>query len=120
VRLAALTWFLVSAAAFLACGGRSETSPDPSESTGSDAPNGGDDDDGTTGQNMGPNGDLPLGECVEGWPIYEGDCPWEGSDHLCYATKEDACACLCPRDRRSTCVSGLPGGPDSHVAVSCF
>lgn len=118
---------LLVSAACVACGGRSESRPDSSESTGSDAPNGNDDDDqATTGENPGastssePNGDIPLGECVEGWPIYDGDCPWEGSDHLCYATKENACACLCPKDRNSTCLSGLPGGPDSHVAVSCF
>jgi len=107
------------------CGGRSESEPDSGEPTDSEAPNGNDDDnhnddEATTGDDMGSNGDLPLGECVEGWPVYEGECPWEGSDHLCYATKEAACACLCPRDTNSTCVSGLPGGPDDHVAVSCF
>lgn len=86
----------------------------PGGSTGNDDPAS------TTGTGGGLDDDLDLGECVEGWPVYEGECPWEGSDHLCYATKADACACLCPRDRRSTCVSGLPGGPDSHTAVSCF
>ncbi|HEU5073605.1 MAG TPA: hypothetical protein VFU02_05520, partial [Polyangiaceae bacterium] len=79
--------------------------------------------DGATESSSGGTGfddNLSLGECPEGWPVYEGDCPWLGSNHLCYATKAEACACLCPRDRRSTCVSGLPGGSDAQTDVSCF
>lgn len=113
---------VVMTAGCIACGGRSETAPDSGESTGSNPPNANDDDDDatTTGKRTGFDGDLPLGDCVEGWPVYEGDCPWLGSDHLCYATKEQACSCLCPRDKSSTCVSGLPGGPDAQTNVSCF
>jgi hypothetical protein len=117
-------WLVVTTAGCIACGGRSETTPDSRESTGSDAANGtsngNDDDESTTGKPTGLDDDLPLGECVAGWPLFEGDCPWLGSDHLCYATKEAACACLCPRDKASTCLSGLPGGPDAQTAVSCF
>ena len=121
----ALGLWLWLTAACVGCGGRSESEPDSGESTDSDATNGNDNggdggDDEGTGDDMGSTGDLPLGDCVEGWPVYEAECPWLGSNDLCYATKEDACACLCPRDANSTCVSGLPGGPNDEVAVSCF
>lgn len=111
----------IGAVSGVACGGRSETS-DEGESAGSS----GSGDQAATGNNNndddgdGLDDDLELGECVKGWPVFEADCPWLGSDHLCYATKAAACACLCPRDTPSTCVSGLPGGPDDETAVSCF
>jgi len=107
----------------VACGGRSETSPDEGESTNMNGSSGGDADPTSTDDDDdgdGLNDDLDLGECVEGWQVFEADCPWLGSDNRCYATKAAACACLCPRDTRSTCVSGLPGGPDDQTAVSCF
>jgi len=113
----------VGAVSGVACGGRSETSPDEDESTRTDGSSGSGDPT-ATGNNDddgdGLDDDLELGECVKGWPVYEADCPWLGSNNLCYATKADACACLCPRDTRSTCVSGLPGGPNDQTAVSCF
>lgn len=116
VPIAALVWLAVVAASCVACGGRSVT--DPSEPGESQAPRGSDASTSTTGRDL--DGELDLGECTKGWAPFEGECPWLGSDDLCYATKADACACLCPRDKRSTCVSGLPGGPDAQTAVSCF
>lgn len=122
-----LTMLLVGigAVSSVACGGRSETSPDEGESTGSHGSSGSDDPSGSGTGSDDDDGDglddaLELGECVKGWPVFEADCPWLGSDNLCYATKAAACACLCPRDTRSTCISGLPGGPDDETAVSCF
>jgi len=109
--------FTLLLGAACACGGRTSDSTESSDagtsSPGSDAPS-------DKNQGNHPEGDLELGECNQGWPTYEADCPWLGSDELCYATKADACACVCPRDRTSTCVSGLPGGPDDRTRVSCF
>jgi hypothetical protein len=103
-----------------ACGGRSEHTPDSTESSDAETSSPGSGSPSNTSEGNELDDDLALGECFEGWPPFEGECPWLGSDDLCYATKADACACLCPRDKASTCVSGLPGGPDSHTRVSCF
>lgn len=103
-----------------ACGGRSEHTPDSSQSSEAEtsSPGSGSPSDTSEGNDL--DDGLALGECVEGWPPFEAECPWLGSDDLCYATKADACACLCPHDKASTCVSGLPGGPDAETRVSCF
>ena len=114
-------WCLLSTLLLAAaCGGRSETTPDSTESSEAETSSPGSDEASNTSEGNHPDGDLELGECNEGWLTYEADCPWLGSDELCYATKADACACVCPRDRTSTCVSGLPGGPDDRTRVSCF
>lgn len=104
----------------VACGGRSEQTPDSTESSDADASSRGSDAASNTSSGNDADNGLDLGECTEGWLPEEAECPWLGSDELCYATKADACECVCPRDRRSTCVSGLPGGPDSRTPVSCF
>ena len=44
------------------------------------------------------------------------DCNWLVSGR-CYEDRLDACACACPRDRDSTCISGSPG---DEVDVTCF
>jgi len=49
----------------------------------------------------------------------EQPCAWL-ADKLCYETKEAACACICPQDRRSTCISSLPGGPRDMLPVDCY
>jgi hypothetical protein len=45
-------------------------------------------------------------------------CDWL-ADNRCYQTKVAACACLCPRDRESSCISGFPGGDNGRTAVHC-
>jgi len=62
---------------------------------------------------------FQLEACEEGSSQFnEGACPWE-ADGLCYSTKEEACACVCPDDVDSTCISGLYGGEDGMVHVFC-
>jgi hypothetical protein len=61
---------------------------------------------------------TPLGACELGF-VWENDpsrpCPWI-AEGRCYDTKEEACACICPRDRKSFCVSPSPG---ERVDVTC-
>jgi hypothetical protein len=111
-----------------ACGGR--VSPVPETKTETDAGkqtgNSGSDPSQAASTGNGPtespddlDAQLPLGECPEGWQAGSAECPWLASDDLCYATKTDACACICPRRNDTSCLSGLPGGSDSRTWVSC-
>jgi hypothetical protein len=43
-------------------------------------------------------------------------CNWVVDDR-CYEQRVAACACACPRDRNSTCISGSPG---TEVDVACY
>jgi hypothetical protein len=62
---------------------------------------------------------TPLPQCVLGDPPFESAlCPWM-AEQRCYLTKEAACACICPTDRPSYCISGLPGGPNDAIDVQC-
>lgn len=66
-----------------------------------------------------PPGDA-LPECVLGPPRASPQasgaaCNWVVSER-CYERRVEACACACPRDRNSTCVSGSPG---LEVGVAC-
>jgi hypothetical protein len=71
------------------------------------------------GTGIDPSADTELGECVLGYrETWEMPCAWV-ADSRCYATREMACNCACPRDRDSQCVSGFAGGPDAHVLVAC-
>jgi hypothetical protein len=63
---------------------------------------------------------VPLGACMPGFDRYENldrPCNWL-ADALCYDTKDQACACICPRDKESLCLSGLPA-PGSATRVTC-
>lgn len=67
----------------------------------------------------------PLGHCPGGFDAAENpdepcNCLVEG---VCFDSKYDACACICPRDSRAnTCVSaGSPEcEPGSRTKVSCY
>lgn len=102
------------------CGGRAVTerdgreSTEPTTRTSSGAPKR---DAGLEGHEL--DSTLELGDCHAGWQPDEAPCPWLASDGLCYATKEDACACICPSQGNTVCASGLPGGEDDRVRVSC-
>jgi hypothetical protein len=60
-------------------------------------------------------GASELPPCKPGRPPQTSpECPWLGNG-LCHDTKLEACACTCPRDRDSSCVSGFPD--DEGVSV---
>jgi hypothetical protein len=65
----------------------------------------------------------PLGPCVSGFierddPERDCNCLVEG---VCFDTKYDACACICPRDSQAnTCVSTQDCEVDSRTKVSCY
>lgn len=66
-----------------------------------------------------PMADTELGSCVPGKKErYDQPCAWVANER-CYATREMACNCACPRTRDSQCVSGFGAGPDGHVWVDC-
>jgi hypothetical protein len=90
--------------------GGSGAAPDPSSPGGGNA--------GTSSTN--PSQDA-LPECVLGPVRAEAEaagveCNWLVGDR-CYERRIAACACACPRDRDSTCVSGSPG---FQVGVACL
>lgn len=63
--------------------------------------------------------DIELGACKLGRKEdWREPCAWV-ADGRCYADREMACNCACPRSRNSQCVSGFEDGPDGHVWVSC-
>lgn len=115
---------LVAALGFVlaACGGNvtgSGSDPDPE--------GGGEEQD--SGSPLTPPGhdepshaDTELGECKLGPLVYETDgkpCAWL-ADNRCYAARDMACNCVCPRDRNSHCTSGFDDGPDGRVVVDCY
>jgi hypothetical protein len=71
-----------------------------------------------------PGGDdtVDLPPCVKGWEPETGTvrCPWLGSDGLCYEEKLSACACICPRNRESSCWSGESYNDFSRTRVDCI
>jgi len=98
-----------------ACGGNVEGGGSPDSDPVSDpaAP-----DDSGSG-NVPIEGDTALGDCTLGPRVSRLEaCAWVAAER-CYATREMACNCVCPRERDSQCVSGFDDGPDGRVAVSC-
>lgn len=107
--------------ALVACGGRVvEAPPDGSGSNideePSVTPSGGKS---STGSDGFPMHALP--ECKPGFPRSDStrSCDWVSASGSCFATKTEACACTCPRDRDSVCVSGFFDGPGSATKVAC-
>jgi hypothetical protein len=98
-----------------ACGGNVEGGGSPEPDLGSDQPA-----QGKAGSGSAlPGADTELGPCTLGpREAFDQPCAWVADDR-CYASREMACNCTCPRDRDSQCVSGFGVGPDSHTLVSC-
>lgn len=96
-------------------GGGGSTTDGSGDASGGNSSSGGSSHSGTGGGF--DQGELPP--CELG-PVYSGmgDCSWL-ADGRCYAKRPDACACVCPRDRASSCTSGFPGGPGNPTEVTC-
>ncbi len=99
----------------LGCGGRT----DSDDETGSETAAGG------NGSDAGDGGlgtERPLEECVEeGYPYHSANgrpCTYLADD-LCYDALSQACACTCPRDRDSICITGLWPDDLGRTDVSC-
>lgn len=119
MRLTTVFWFAASLA-LSACGGQVEQG------------GGTDDGEGAVSEEEQPDGMEPtpprtaggskLPECAPGFAPEEQparDCDWLGAG-LCYATKLEACACVCPRSQKeSTCISGF-GYPNARERVTCY
>jgi hypothetical protein len=112
-----LVWGAIAVAG--ACGGRVDEPSQDGATSSAKAPNDEADDTGS-GSTSPFDGTTKLGECPEALPASE-PCDWYVTAlGKCYASREDACACACPRDRNSICSSGFPGGTGSRTRVSCF
>ncbi|HKO49533.1 MAG TPA: hypothetical protein VJV79_17510 [Polyangiaceae bacterium] len=115
---------IATLAALAACGGRAiedsgSGGPEPSVPVGGGA--GG----GSTGKSN-PNDPFPsekLGTCKPG---FERDqyptrpCRWITEAGVCFDDTASACACICPRDRKSLCVHGFDDGPNSAELIYCL
>lgn len=111
-----LAFAVVVAVLASACGG--DVSRDPGGAGGSSA--------GGSGAASGSGASAgfpskPLGECKPGFSHYQYPtlpCPWLG-DGLCYAQKDEACACVCPQDHDSWCMSDFPAEEGETALVTC-
>src|SRR5687767_4249886 len=95
----------------IACGGKTEEGGDGNYDGGAAGASGGGPAGGSSGSGSGRGGGgsggpiTPLEECKMGTPPpsnFDDPCAWLAKN-LCYETKEAACACICPRDKKSTC-----------------
>ncbi len=60
-----------------------------------------------------------LLDCEPGAPPDQAsDCSFL-ADGLCYATMDEACACVCPRSHNSRCIAGLFENEFGAVDLSC-
>ena len=107
---------LVGGFGAVGCGGNVEREPgEPSEAEPGDSgskPGAGD---------LSSKGGTALGDCKLGaleYKDYDAPCAWV-AEGRCYAEREMACNCSCPRSGTSLCISGFEGGPEGHVGVSC-
>ena len=98
----------------LSCGGKTDTDGETAGGTGAASS-------GTEGSDGGFGTERPLEECVEeGYPYDSANgrpCTYIADD-ICYGELSQACACICPRDRDSTCITGL--WPDDFGRTDVF
>lgn len=110
---------LVALGLVAGCGGHVEggskepVEQDPSEAAGQDSA--------TPSGTLDTTADTALGACELG-PLASDNpnepCAWLVNNR-CYATRDMACNCACPRDGNSLCLSGFDGGPNGYVPVTC-
>jgi hypothetical protein len=109
-------WIWLAAACALGCGGQTEEDSRGSITT--LAGDGGSSPSSEAGFTV-----VPLGTCAAPGFLqteaYGRPCNWLGTDDRCYDTREAACACLCPRDVTSQCVSGFYEGENSATGIGC-
>ena len=110
--------------ALFACGGRVEE-PKSGGSGGEDtAPASSASSDGAG--NSGSDGSFPahdLGDCKPGFDRAKSparSCNWLTESGLCFETKDDACACICPAVANSVCYSSFYDGDGSATLVHCI
>ena len=107
----------------VACGGKAVGGgdEDPEDGNSTSTPGASTPDDDPPYGSDNPDADIDLGDCklgpVENYSSPE-PCAWV-ADKRCYAEREMACNCACPRSRNSQCASGFEAGPDGHVWVAC-
>jgi hypothetical protein len=115
-------WALLCAACVAACGGRADGDDQGTgEEITVDAGNDDRADDSIPSDSKKP-GSTELGKCHPGEPpdVALRTCPWLAKG-LCYQTKLEACACICPADRQdSVCSSGFEDGPYGQTEVKCY
>jgi len=108
-------WVGLALVCALGCGGQTESGP--AESGGSSAA------EGDAGTADGGFYQTPLPACDQRGFLrseaYGRPCNWLGTDQRCYDTREEACACICPQNGTSQCVSGFYDGDGSATLVSC-
>jgi hypothetical protein len=108
----------------LACGGRVEdpksggsggNEPVPVASSSNDAA-------GKSGSST-PFPSHDLGDCRPGFDRASNPgraCNWLTDSGMCFATNDDACACICPMDKDSVCYSQFYNGDGSATEVHCI
>jgi hypothetical protein len=112
-------WLIAGLTCMLACGGKADEGEGSNEAGGGlgSSPNA------TAAGGTSKPGSTQLGACHMGFsPADEPTrpCAWVGRG-LCYDTKPEACACICPLNRQdSVCSSDFPDGPNGKVEVKCY
>jgi hypothetical protein len=102
-----------------ACGGRVEDPKPDGSGAGAAAPAS------SSGEGSGSSAPLPshpLGDCKPGFNRASNpgrSCNWLTDAGLCFDTNNDACACICPPDKDSVCVSPFYGGDGSATPIDC-
>lgn len=112
--------------ALTSCGGRAEggTPGGVSDEEPGDDTSGGKGSPGDSEGTLPWGASTPLGPCKPGFDPQvhpERDCAFV-AEGICYQTKLDACACVCPRNKKNTtCSSGFDSLlPNARSEVDCF
>ena len=114
-----LGFSMLGLAGVMGCGGRAIEQPgtggsDPSPPASTAGPSQSD-----------PSGSFPsheLGACTPGFRRSDNPdraCHWLTEAGECFDDIDGACACVCPRDRKSVCSSDFDDGPSSATLVFC-
>ena len=116
---------LFALAGFAACGGRVELPAPGAEDAGIPAPASSTGQAGSVGKGGVPSSSLPsheLGVCKPGFDPASDPrraCNWLNKAGMCFSTRDEACACVCPLDHDSVCWSPFPGGTADPRLVQC-
>lgn len=106
------------------CGGRVEGPPSGGSGGGETAPvSSGSKNTAGNSAASDPFPQQALGSCKPGFDHASNpdrSCNWLTDSGMCFDTKDDACACICPAGNDSVCYSPFSNGDGSATPVHCL